>query len=148
MKKSKNQPYKEIIYLHEERKEYVRLCNGKSTKYKYFTDWEAHIRERLLLIKDTRELYNFKRYCMNVDRGAQIAPKFFMSFISLLIPLYINVYLDALPGELSIFIMSIALACVIVPVIKFIFKLNQECCLAHDILEIIEKMENEQSETN
>ena len=43
----KNPPYKEIIDLNAERKEYSRLCNGKSRIFKLYTEWEAHIKELL-----------------------------------------------------------------------------------------------------
>lgn len=137
----KQQPYKEIIYLREEREEYVRLCNGKSTKYKYFTDWEAHIRERLLLIKDPQDLYNFKRYCMNVDRKARIAPEMFMSYFLLLIPLYIDAFFEGFPALIK---MIVAISSIIFVIAQNI-KMKQECYISHDILEIIEKIEKEQS---
>lgn len=144
MKRRKNQPYKEIIYLREEGKEYSRLCSGKSTKYKYFTDWEAHIREHLLLIKDPRDFYNFKRYCMNVDRRARMAPEMLMSFLLLLIPLYIDAFFEGFPPFVKIIAALLLMALTITQNLK----LRQECFLSRDILEIIEKIEKEQSETN
>lgn len=140
----KKQPYQEIINLREEQKEYGRLCRRKSKKYKYYTDWETHIRGRLLSFKEAQDLYNFKRYCINMDRSAQKAPEMYMSYILLLIPLYINAYFAELPS----LILIIAALGIMLYAIAHNKRIIQESCLFHDIIEIIEKIEIEQPEAN
>ena len=80
-------PYLEIINLKEERNEYARLCNGKSKKFKLYTEWEDHIKELLTDFHTPQDLYNFKRYCINADRSQEKAPEMFIAYIGLLIPL-------------------------------------------------------------
>lgn len=140
----KKQPYQEIINLREEQKEYRCLCRRKSKKYNYYTDWETHIRGRLLSFKKTQDLYNFKRYCINMDRSAQKAPEIYMSYILLLIPLYINAFFAELPS----LILIIAVLGVMLYAIAHNKRIIQESWLFHDIIEIIEKIETERPEAD
>ena len=52
-------PYHEIINIKEECKEYARLCNGKSNKFKLYTEWEDHIKGLLSDFRSPKDLYNF-----------------------------------------------------------------------------------------
>ena len=140
----KKQPYKGIINLRDERKEYGRLCRGKSKIYKFYTDWETHIRECLLSFNNSQDLYNFKRYCINIDRGAQVAPEMFTNYVILLIPIYIDILFKDIPP----FSVIISALIIIIYGIRQNLKLNQDRYIFHDIIEIIEKIEKEQSETS
>lgn len=140
----KSNPYQEIINTHEEQKEYGRLCRRKSKKYIVYTDWEAHIRECLLSFNNSKDLYNFKRYCINIDRSAQKAPEMYMSYILLLIPLYIDAFFKELP---SFMINIVALGIMLYAIIQN-KRIIRESCFFKDIIEIIEKIEKERVETN
>lgn len=52
----KRSPYKEILDLGVERKEYARLCNGKSERFKLYSEWEGYIKSRLLRFKTDKDL--------------------------------------------------------------------------------------------
>lgn len=67
----KNPPYKEIIDLNAERKEYSRLCNGKSRIFKLYTEWEDYIKRLLSGFNSPKDLYNFKHYCINAARAQE-----------------------------------------------------------------------------
>ena len=79
-----------------------------------------------------------------MDRSAQKAPEIYMSYILLLIPLYINAYFAELPS----LILIIAALGIMLYAIAHNKRIIQESCLFHDIIEIIEKIEIEQPEAN
>ena len=134
----KKPPYHEIIDLKEERKEYARLCSGKSKKFKLYTEWEAHIKEMLADFRTPQDLYNFKRYCINADRSQEKAPEMFIAYIGLLIPLYLDTFWDGMPVILApIFLVAILAYAIIQNK-----KLARESCFFKDIVDIIDVMEN------
>ena len=93
----KDSPYNSILNFKIEQKEYALLCKGKSKKYKLYTDWEEHIIERISKFKDEKDLYNFKRYCMNRERTSSKMPEMFATYIGLLITIYLDRLTDGLP---------------------------------------------------
>lgn len=110
----KKPPYHEIINIKEERKEYARLCNGKSKKFTLYKEWENHIRELLSSFSTPQDLYNFKHYCMNADRAQEKAPDMHLAYISLLIPLYLDTIGDQMPAILTIILVVILFAYIII----------------------------------
>lgn len=70
----KYQPYSEIINLEKELKEYKKLCKGKSKKFRYFSEWESHIKRLLSTINDKEKLRNIKHYLINLERTSQSFP--------------------------------------------------------------------------
>ena len=135
----KKPPYHEIINIKEERKEYARLCNGKSKKFTLYTEWENHIRELLSDFSTPQDLYNFKHYCMNADRAQEKAPDMHLAYISLLIPLYLDTIWDQMPAILTMILVVILFAYVIIQNKK----LAKESCFFKDIIDIIEKLDEE-----
>ena len=93
----KDSPYNSILNFKIEQKEYALLCKGKSKKYKLYTDWEEHIIECISKFKDEKDLYNFKRYCMNRERTSSKMPEMFATYIGLLITIYLDRLTDGLP---------------------------------------------------
>ena len=135
----KKPPYHEIINLIEERKEYARLCSGKSKKFKLYTEWEAHIKELLADFRTPQDLYNFKRYCINAARSQEKAPEMFIAYIGLLIPLYLDTFWDGMPVILApIFLVAILAYAIIQNK-----KLAKESCFFKDIIDIIEMIEKD-----
>ena len=110
----KKPPYHEIINIKEERKEYARLCNGKSKKFTLYTEWENHIKELLSDFSTPQDLYNFKHYCMNADRAQEKAPDMHLAYIGLLIPLYLETIWDQIPAILTMILVMILFAYVII----------------------------------
>ena len=137
----KKQPYIEFINLKVEQKEYVNLCNGKSALYKTYTAWETHIVEILKQFPTSSDLYNFKRYCINQDRISSKTPELFGSYIALVF----TVILDRINPYLSI--LGIA-GCILYFAwygIKQHKNVIRESCFFKDILEIIDKIEEEKT---
>ena len=54
----KKAPYKEIIDMKAEQKEYALLCEGKSKKFKVYSEWEDHIKDLLAKFHTLKDLYN------------------------------------------------------------------------------------------
>ena len=135
----KKPPYHEIINIKEERKEYARLCNGKSKKFTLYTEWENHIKELLSDFSTPQDLYNFKHYCMNADRAQEKAPDMHLAYIGLLIPLYVDTIFDGMPAILTLTLVVILLICVIIQSKK----LAKESCFFKDVINIIESIEGE-----
>lgn len=135
----KKPPYHEIINIKEERKEYARLCNGKSKKFTLYTEWENHIKELLSDFSTPQDLYNFKHYCMNANRAQEKAPDMHLAYIGLLIPLYLDTIWDQMPAMLTLTLVVILLVFVIMQNKK----LAKESCFFKDIIDIIEKMDGE-----
>lgn len=132
-------PYLEIINLKEERNEYARLCNGKSKKFKLYTEWEDHIKELLTDFHTPQDLYNFKRYCINADRSQEKAPEMFIAYIGLLIPLYLDAFWDGMPVILApIFLVAILAYAIIQNK-----KLARESCFFRDMIDIIDEIEKD-----
>ena len=135
----KKPPYHEIINLKEERNEYARLCNGKSKKFKLYTEWEDHIKALLAGFRTPQDLYNFKRYCINAARAQEKAPEMFIAYIGLLIPLYLDTFWDGMPVILApIFLVAILAYAIIQNK-----KLAKESCFFKDIIDIIEMIEKD-----
>ena len=137
----KHSPYHEIINIKEERKEYARLCNGKSDKYKLYTEWEDHIKGLLSDFCSPKDLYNFKRYCINADRTQAKAPDMYFAYIGMLIPIYIDIIWKDMPAFLAIISFTGILAYAMVQNKK----LAKESYFFQDIVEIIEEIEGEQN---
>ena len=136
----KRPPYHEIINIKDERKEYAQLCNGKSKKFKLYTEWENHIKELLADFCTPQDLYNFKRYCINAARSQEKAPEMFIAYIGLLIPLYLDTFWDGMPAILAPIFLTAILAYAIIQNKK----LAKESCFYKDLVDVIELLENEQ----
>ena len=137
-------PYAEIIDIKTERKEYSLLCQGKSKIYKYYSDWEEHIKGCLRGFEEPQDLYNFKRYCINSARVMEKAPDMYLGYIALIITMYIDKALVNLP----IHFMIVLLLGVIIYSIVQNKRLAKECHFFQDIIEIIEKQESASEQKN
>ena len=61
-KESIIQPYSEIIKVDEAFEDYKKLCEGKSTKYKTYTDWKKAIEEKFRKLDSEEKRENFKHF--------------------------------------------------------------------------------------
>lgn len=133
----KKYPYKEVIDLKEERKEFALLWSGKSKKYEQYSDWENHIKEQLSCFSSSQELYNFKHYCINVSRSQEKAPDMYLSYVGLLIPIYLDTIFDGMPKLLTLLLFIAVLFYAIVQNKK----MATESYVFRDIISIIDKAE-------
>lgn len=135
----KNNPYAEIIDLDKEVKEYKKLCRCKSEKFTYYTEWEKHIRELLSKFKSERDLYNFKRYCINYERTAKLIPSFYINFMVL----YITIFIDKFIKELNILVwLFIFLLSVLLTLCQNL-AYSKEAYFYKDVIEIIEDFQQQ-----
>ena len=118
----KHNPYAEIIDLELEQKEYAKLCNGESETYLHYSDWEEHIKDRLMKFQSNKDLYGFKRFCLNLSRSVDQTPNMFLSYVILLTTVFIDGFLSELPFIIPCF--------VIVFLIGYMIRKNKEvnCC--------------------
>ena len=86
----KYQPYSEIINLEKELKEYKKLCKGKSKKFRYFSEWESHIKRLLSTINDKEKLRNIKHYLINLERTSQSFPGHYIEIMLLMFTLILD----------------------------------------------------------
>lgn len=134
MKKS---PFSSIIDLNSEQKEYGRLCKYKSKKYKLYTEWEEHIAHCLSKFNTKKDLYNFKRYCMNRERTSSKIPEMFVIYITLLIPLYVEKMTDGFSPIMLICAALLAVCCLMICYKRII----HESYFFKDLIEVIERQE-------
>ncbi len=130
-------PYHEIINLKIEQKEYGRLCCGKSKQFTLYSEWEDHIKGILADFRSSKDLYNFKHYCINIARSQEKSPEMFWCYIGFLIPIYIDTLWKDFPPILTVavFIAVFAYAALLSK------KIARESCFFRDIIDIIESME-------
>ena len=125
--------------LTEEHKEYSLLCQGKSEKYRFYTDWEDHVKLRLKSFQTPKDLYNFKRYCKNCERTASQIPTVYWAYVALMIPMIIDFVLIGIPDLLKV---SWSVG-VLIYIISESRKVVRESFFYTDIIEIIEEIEKE-----
>lgn len=142
----KRNPYKEIINLKKEVKEYKKLCRNNSKKFKHYSDWENHIRTILEGFTDKDNLYDFKRFCMYCERKNAPVSSIFMGIMILYTPFAINAYAQRLNNQgllFCIFIISIIVIGLFGLIYFKTIRYNNEVYFYKDIVEIIEKMEKQ-----
>lgn len=86
----KYQPYSEIINLEKELKEYKKLCKGKSKEFRYFSEWESHIKRLMSTIDDEEKLKNLKHYLINLERSAKSIPSHYFEIMLLVLTLILD----------------------------------------------------------
>lgn len=134
--------YYEIMDLHKEQKQYRKLCNGKSKKFKYYSDWEDYIVSCLAKFGSPKDLYNFKHYCMNEERTSKKIPGLYVNYMAVLFTLCINQYLDDgwIVCMAGLFIWALFL-------ILGSDKYRKNNLFYRDLVSIIEKVEENNRET-
>lgn len=135
----KKNPYAEIIDLDKEVKEYKKLCRCKSKKFTYYTEWEKHIRELLSKFASEKDLYNFKRYCINYERTAKLIPSFYINFMVL----YLTIFIDKFIKELNILIWLFLFLLSVLLTLCQNLAYSKEAYFYRDIIEIIEDFQQQ-----
>lgn len=133
----KKTPYIEIVDMEAERNEYSLLCRGKSKKYSLYSDWEEHMTECLSRFETYKDLYNFKRFCINSERTSTKAPDMFISYVALLLTVCLDILFEGLNSWLLV-IMLLALLAYTIYQNKILIR---ESFFYQDVIEIIDKLE-------
>lgn len=135
----KNAPYKEIIDLATERKEYFLLCKCKSKKYTLYSQWEDHIKAQLARFRSATDMNNFKRYCINISRGQAEMPNMFTTCIGWVVAIYIGKMCANSPDYTILALLLMMFICLIICGMK----LKRQKCFYDDIINIIDSLEAE-----
>lgn len=142
----KNKPYSEIMNFNVERKEYVRLCECKSKKYKLYSDWKQHIEECVRKISELDKLEDFKHYCISRKRTTSRTPELFGIYIGLLIS-YATANIPSIfepqSHRIALFLFFfVALVLCLFYTVKQHKKVIYESSFFEDILEIVDELVN------
>lgn len=84
------QPYSEIIDLRSELNEYTKLCDGKSTKFKYYLDWKSNIKNKLSCLDSDEKKMNFKHFLINRKRSCKNINSIFIPIMICCITIVLN----------------------------------------------------------
>lgn len=134
-------PYQEIISPNEEYNEYALLCEHKSKKYQYYTDWEDHIVECLNKFQSKEALCNFKHYCIKRKRDYESGQNMEDRYLILLL----TIMLTKEAEELQMFALMLLFLIVIIFSVLCGNKQATRGYFYKDIIKIIEKVENKDS---
>ena len=96
------QPYSEIIDLQSELNEYKKLCDGKSTKYKYYLDWKSNIKNKLSCLDSDEKKKNFKHFLINRKRSCKDIHSIFIPIMTCCITIFLNAITLLLPNRSEI----------------------------------------------
>ena len=134
--------YYEIMDLRKEQKQYIKLCNGRSKKFKYYSDWEDYIVSCLAKFGSPKDLYNFKHFCMNAERTNKQIPDLFVNYLIIAISICINLNLPH--GWIAwVFALPLWTFFLILGSDKY----RKENLFYRDLVSIIEKVEENNRET-
>lgn len=133
----KYQPYREIINIEIELKEYRKLCRGKSEKYLYYSDWKTHIQELFSNFQSNDKIENFKHFLLNRHR---ISSTFSADYIPIII-LYFTIIFSKMQNEYSIVICILLLAFTVFFIMSGHYKYYEEFCFYCDLIEILKEIE-------
>lgn len=132
----KYQPYREIINIEIELKEYRILCRGKSKKYFYYLDWKAHIQELFFKFQSNDQIENFKHFLLNRQR---ISSAFSADYIPTII-LYFTIIFSKMQNEYSIIICVLLLAFTVFFIMSGHYKYHEEFYFYCDLIKILEEI--------
>ncbi len=144
----KYQPYREIINLAPELKEYRKLCRGKSKKFTYYLEWKEHISKELLKLESYNRVENFKRFLINHNRVNKNINTYHVSLIIFGETMIFNTFdifkeSDEKCNILTfsnIIMLFLCIAIVILGIIHQSDYYNKEYCFYCDVLEILEEI--------
>ena len=139
----KYKPYREILDLQSELKEYKRLCKSKSKKFTYYSDWKSHIISLISKIDSPEKVNNFKHYLINYKRVNK-------SVTALYIPIIIfvmTVVFNQQEFKSNLVVITIWLLYVVIKTIKENVNYNKNLFFYKDIIDIIDEIEREKRET-
>lgn len=135
--KRKYQPYREILDLQKEFKEYNKLCRGKSRKFCYYSDWKNHILSLIQKLDTLEKKDNLKHYLINCKRVNNLIDSHYIEIMLVCITLLLDKYL----GNYSIWAFIGLFLLVLMELLLSADKYHKEYCFYCDIIEILEERE-------
>lgn len=136
------QPYKEIIDIRKELKEYKRLCRGESKEFITYTNWKSHILSAFSVIKSKDQLSDLKHYLVNYKRIEKNNNIIYVNYTIL----FLTISLTYLFNEFKLIVFLIEfIVCTIMSLVMS-DSINKEYCFYCDMIEIIKEIEREKGE--
>ncbi len=109
--KRKNQPFKEIIDLKSEYKDYKALCRNESSKYDYYDDWRDYLLNDVFSKIPEKHINNFKHFLSYHSYWEGISVNILLSTLIALVPLIINItYSEAQKQNIIAMTLSVLMA--------------------------------------
>ncbi len=133
----KYQPYKEIIDLKREMREYKKLCRGKSREYTYYTDWKAAMLQLFQKLTTPDSVGNLKHYLIYCERVNNNFNSHFVEIMLVCVTLLVDHYVVDIP-------LWSLLGGIIISLIILLLSNdsnNKEYCFYCDLIEVIEERE-------
>lgn len=132
----KNQPFKEIINLKLEYKDYRKLCQNKHKTYKYYDDWMEHIL-KLFEKLENKNINNFKHFLCFYSFCENHSIKILLPTLTAFVPIMVNAVYSDNP------ILNIIATALSIIFASFLISLNYFKCVHYakffdDILEVLE----------
>ena len=138
----KKKDFIQLIDLKAEYKEYTHFDSSKSEKYKTYREWDTHIKSILNTVKGPTELYDLKRYCIDVVRFNKDVVQLFWGYLGLAFPLILAFSTESDRIGLKGFVFSLILMAFLVYIAYSATVISRKRRFYQDILNIIEQIEN------
>ena len=138
----KKKDFLELIDLKSEYKEYTRFDLGKSKKFRSYMEWDTHMKAILATIESSTDMYNLKRYCMDVIRSNDDIGQIFWGYIGLSFPLLLAFTTENDRFGLKGLFLMVALMGLLFHIIRTTTTVSRKKHFYQDILTIIEQIEN------
>lgn len=137
----KRKDFIKLINLKTEYKEYVLFDASKSKKYKTYAEWDTHIESILRTIESPTDMYNLKRYCMDVVRSGYDVEQIFWGYLGLAFPLLLafSAETDRIGFRGTVF--SLCLLALLFYIIRVSTASSRKKHFYQDMLTIIEQIE-------
>lgn len=135
----KHQPYKEIIDLEKELKEYKKLCRGNSRKFTYYTEWRQYILSLSQNLNTTDSICNLKHYLINCERVNDNWNSHYIEIMLVCITLLVDRYVV----NFSFWTLLSAIIICLIILLLHNDSNNKEYCFYCDLIDIIEERETQ-----
>ena len=139
----KYQPYKEILDIKSELKEYKKLCRCKSKKFTYYSDWKSHIINLISKTDSIEQIDNFKHYLLNYKRVNKNVTAPYVPLIIFAMTVVFN--LQEFKSDLIVIIFGILF--ILIVTLKEYDNYNKNFYFYKDVIEIIDEIEKEKRRT-
>jgi hypothetical protein len=140
--------YYEIFNFDKEIKEYKKLCNCKSKKFRYYPDWEEYITTKIKRINKVSNLIKFKHYIIGAMRSREYGKEQIVGIFTLFITVMFTVLMSMISIEKPE-IRWVSYSFIFAMISGYIFyitnqakSISREYYFYSDILKIIEKYES------
>ena len=139
----KYQPYREILDIRSELKEYKKLCRGKSKTFTYYSDWKSHIIKLISKTDSPKSINDFKHYlknCKGVNHSVNSA------YVPLIIFCMTIIFSQSV-FDSNLFVVALCVLMVALMSAKDYEDYNKEYFFYKDLIKIIDEIVMEKGET-